>query len=135
MTQNNYFYGATVSYFGRETCRSSAGHILQKKTTFQISVTRLSWRNIGQYSEALSSMPKPFKHTILGGLLSFEIVGGWRRLCVLRKRLTRKSSSKTTYLKVVQDKQSRPDLIPRLWSNIAYLGRLSCLSSAWTTFK
>ncbi|KAH0903617.1 hypothetical protein HID58_043120 [Brassica napus] len=58
MTQNNYFYGATVSYFGRETCRSSAGHILQKKTTFQISVTRLSWRNIGQYSEALSSMPK-----------------------------------------------------------------------------
>ncbi|WZZ72266.1 hypothetical protein YC2023_083636 [Brassica napus] len=28
---------------------------------------------------------EPFKHTILGGLFSFEILGGWRRLCVLRK--------------------------------------------------
>ncbi|KAF3611092.1 hypothetical protein DY000_02046668 [Brassica cretica] len=28
---------------------------------------------------------KPFKHTILGGLLSFEILSAWRRLCVLRK--------------------------------------------------
>ncbi|WZZ86354.1 hypothetical protein YC2023_114933 [Brassica napus] len=78
---------------------------------------------------------EPFKHNILGGLLSFEILGSWRRLCVLRKRLTRKSSSKTTYLKVVQDKQSHPDLFPRLWSNLAYLGRLSRTSSAWTTFK
>ncbi|WZY86988.1 hypothetical protein YC2023_033372 [Brassica napus] len=78
---------------------------------------------------------EPFKHTILGGLLSFEILGGWRRLCVLRKRLTRKSSSQTTYLKVVQDKQSRPDLFPRFWSNLAYLGRLSRTSSTWMTFK
>ena len=28
---------------------------------------------------------EPFKHTIFGGLLSFEVLGGWRRLCVLRK--------------------------------------------------
>ncbi|WZZ72307.1 hypothetical protein YC2023_083677 [Brassica napus] len=41
----------------------------------------------------------------------------------------------TTYLKVVQDKQSRRDLFPRLWSNLAYLGRLSRTSSTWTTFK
>ncbi|CAF1948470.1 unnamed protein product [Brassica oleracea var. botrytis] len=57
-TQNNYFNGATVSYFGRETCLFQCRPVLQKKTTFQISVTGLSWWNIGQYSEALSSMPK-----------------------------------------------------------------------------
>ncbi|KAF3562241.1 hypothetical protein DY000_02017971 [Brassica cretica] len=37
------------------------------------------------YRALLYAQTLPFKHTILGGLLSFEVLGGWGRLCVLRK--------------------------------------------------
>ncbi|KAG5410922.1 hypothetical protein IGI04_007241 [Brassica rapa subsp. trilocularis] len=32
------------------------------------------------FTLSTSSSSKPFKHTIIGGLLSFEVLGGWRRL-------------------------------------------------------
>ncbi|WZZ50581.1 hypothetical protein YC2023_050688 [Brassica napus] len=74
---------------------------------------------------------KPFKHTILGGLLSFEVMGGWRRICVLRKsvrvedlpvsslavedlrrRLTGKSSRKSQISDTIQSNAKLTRFIP-----------------------
>ena len=60
-------------------------------TCYELKTTSLSFclhihpKNSSFWFKFFLWLIEPFKHTILGGLLSFEIVGGWRRLCVLRK--------------------------------------------------
>ncbi|WZZ72507.1 hypothetical protein YC2023_083877 [Brassica napus] len=88
---------------------------------------------------------EPLKLTILGGSLLFEIMGAWRRLLSVRPDDFRVShlavddlhgsllvNAETTFTEVVHQTTYTKfvhDFVPRFWSNLAYLGRVSCKSS------
>ncbi|KAG5401274.1 hypothetical protein IGI04_015881 [Brassica rapa subsp. trilocularis] len=68
-----------------------------------------------------SSSSKPFKLTILGGSLSFEVVGAWKRF-MRAKEISPSEDFCMTYTEVFQD------VISRFWSNLGYHRRLPCKS-------